>query len=61
MKPLGLFISPYPQTGIEYKASYPTNLYQRLRLGVARTLIKLGYNLLLNNSFIKFETDIGRG
>jgi len=59
MKPLGwkaMYISPYSETGIEYKASYPTNLYQKVRLAVALKLMKWGYSLLLNNGTIKTET-----
>jgi len=56
MKPLGMYISPYPETGIEYKASFPTNLYQKVRLAVALKLMKWGYSLLLNNGTIKIET-----
>ena len=56
MKPLEMYISPYPETGIEYKASYPMNLYQKVRLAVALKLMKWGYSLLLNNGTIKIET-----
>ena len=59
MKPLvwkAMYISPYSETSIEYKASYPTNLYQKVRLAVALKLIKWGYSLLLNNGTIKIET-----
>ena len=56
MKPLEMYISPYLETGIEYKASFPTNLYQKVRLAVALKLMKWGYSLLLNNGTIKTET-----
>jgi len=35
--------------GVHYRASYPTNPYQSLRLWLAMRLLWLAYKLLLNN------------
>ena len=51
-----LYISPCPVRDTEYKASFPTNPYQKVRLGLARFLIKTGYKLLLNNGTVKITT-----
>ena len=50
MKPLFLYISSQPEIGIEYKASYPTNAYEKARLRVAGWFLRIGCKLLLNNS-----------
>ena len=56
MKPLGIYMSSYPTLGEKYKASYPTNLYQKVRLAIARCLIKWGRKLLLNNGTVEIRT-----
>jgi len=55
-RPLGLCITPLMKTEQHYKSSHPTNLYQALRLWLARRLIWWGYRLLLNNGENWVET-----
>ena len=56
MKPLGIYMAPFAEAGVEYKSSYPTNLYERIRLFIAQYLIKWGNKLLLKNGSEKIET-----
>ena len=51
-----IFISPYPETSVDYLSSYPTNTYERIRLGLARLLIKWGLKLTLNNGTTRYDT-----
>ena len=53
---IGLYLSPVPVVGQHYTASHPANLYQALRLLLAKKLIWLGYRLLLNNGETWIET-----
>jgi len=48
-KPLGISLVPYMPTGVHCQSSHATNLYQALRLRLARMLIVWGYHLLLKN------------
>ena len=58
-KSLEFWIHSYPQPGEEYTTSYPTNILERLRLGIARTFIKVGFRLLLNNGKIQITDSTG--
>ena len=58
-KPLGFYITRFPEPGIEYQASYPKTFLEKIRLGAAKTFIKVGYRLLLNNGTVRITSGAG--
>ena len=51
-----IYVSDHPFDGEVYLTSNPTNLYQRLRMGLAHFFIRRGLALTLRNGWSKTET-----